>query len=287
MKKSDSEIQIGVFSASEGSNLYEYKVRLEKIKNELVKFGLTPNQAKVYIYLGKYGPKSAPEIFKSLGLPRTETYYILSILQSRGIVTAEFSFPTRYMALPIEEAVSTLINTEKEKIDLLANQEKDLAQLWKTVPAFAIETNEAKSERLQMMEGAGQIYSKIKEMIKTAREQIIVFGSEKDISRFYHSEIIEMISNSLTEVKIILSPAMNIPDFFEDVVDKKKVRLIPKEKNDNRCFVIKDNDEVVLFLRNATHPSHNIFAIWSDSKSLIDSIQQLFDYSWDASEVSY
>ena len=70
-------------------------------------------------------------------------------------------------------------------------------------------------------------------------------------------------------------------------MDKKKIRLIPKEKNDNKCFVIKDNNEVILILRNATHPSHNVFAIWSDSKSLIDSIQQLFDYSWDASEVSY
>ena len=287
MKQMNDEMQIGVFSAGEDSTLYEYKMKLEKVQNELVKFGLTNNQAKVYIYLGKYGPKSAPEVVKSLGMPRTETYFILNTLQNKGIVSAEFSFPTRYVALPIEQAISTLINTEKENLNILAKEEKNITELWKGVPTFAIETTEVRQDRLQTMEGTGQIYSKIKEMIKTAREQIIVFGSEKDLSRFYHSEIIEMISNSLTEVRIIISPSLNAPDFFEDLVDKKKIRLIPKEKNDNKCFVIKDNNEVILFLRNATHPSHNVFAIWSDSKSLIDSIQQLFDYSWDASEVSY
>jgi len=287
MGQTDTESQIRIFSAGEGSSLYEYKMKLEKIKTEMVKFGLTHNQAKIYIYLGKYGAKTAPEVVKSLGMPRTETYFILNTLQNRGIVTAEFSSPTRYMALPIEQAISTLINTEKENLNILAKQEKNITELWNEIPTFAVETTELKQDRLQTMEGTGQIYSKIKEMIRTAREQIIIFGSEKDISRFYHSEIVEtMFDHLLIDSRIIISPALRIPDFLNEF-DKKKIRLIPDEENDNQCFVIKDSDEIMLFLRNATHPSHNVFAMWSNSKSLNEPLLRLFEYSWERSQVCY
>ena len=66
MKQIDTESQIEVFAAGKDSSLYEYKIKLDKIKNELVKFGLTQNQSKVYVYLGKYGAKTAPEVVKSL-----------------------------------------------------------------------------------------------------------------------------------------------------------------------------------------------------------------------------
>ncbi|MDE1816149.1 MAG: TrmB family transcriptional regulator [Thaumarchaeota archaeon] len=286
MKQIDTESQIEVFAAGKDSSLYEYKIKLDKIKNELVKFGLTQNQSKVYVYLGKYGAKTAPEVVKSLGMPRTETYFILNTLQNKGIVTAEFSSPTRYTALPIEQAISTLINTEKENLDILARQEKQVTDMWKEVPTFAVETTETKQDRLQTMEGTGQIYSKIKEMMRTAREQIVIFGSEKDISRFYHSEIIEMAFNSIIDARVIISPALRMPDFLNEF-DKKKIRVIPDEQNNNQCFVIKDSDEIMLFLRNAAHPSHNVFAMWSNSKSLNEPLRKLFEYSWENSQLCY
>jgi HTH-type transcriptional regulator, sugar sensing transcriptional regulator len=280
MQRTDAEVQFGMFAPYDGSNLYEYKLKIERIREELTKFGLSSNQAKVYMYLGKYGPKSVPEIFKSLDLPRTETYYILNVLQSRGIVTAECSSPTKYVAQPIDQAIPTLINAEKEKLNILAQQEKDITKLWDEIPPSAIDTNEIEAERLQMMEGAGTIYSKIKNMIQSAKEEVCLMASEKDISRFYHSDIVELLMNSLTDVKMIVSQASKVPDFL-DTLDKKKIKLQPARKNNNRCFIIKDNDEVVLFLRNASFPVQNVFAIWSNSKSLIDSIRELFDYSWE------
>ena len=286
MKQVDSEFQVGVFAAGKDSSLDEYKAMLEKIRDSFVKFGLTQNQAKVYIYLGKYGPKTAPEVVKSLGMPRTETYFILNTLQNKGIVTSEFSSPTRYVAQPIDKAISTLINTEKENLNILAKQEKSITELWQEVPTFAVETTEIKQDRLQTMEGTGQIHSKIKEMIRTAREQIIIFGSEKDISRFYHSEIIEMAFNSLADTRVIISPSLQIPEFLNEY-DKKRIRISPSDENNNQCFVIKDNDEIMLFLRNATHPSHRVFAMWSNSKSLNEPLKRLFEYSWESSQHCY
>ena len=51
------------------SKLYQYKVKMEQVKTELLKFGLSQNQAKVFIYLGKYGPKTARRYQKRLNYP--------------------------------------------------------------------------------------------------------------------------------------------------------------------------------------------------------------------------
>jgi hypothetical protein len=49
---------------------------------------------------------------------------------------------------------------------------------------------------------------------------------------------------------------------------------------DNQCFIVKDSDEVLVFLRNADRPSKDAFAFWTNTNSLINSMNKLFDYSW-------
>ena len=80
--------QISLFDNESDTAMYKHKLTLEKIKNELINFGLTKSQAKVFIYLGKYGSKTASEIAKALQLPRTETYHLVNSLQNIGLVVA-------------------------------------------------------------------------------------------------------------------------------------------------------------------------------------------------------
>jgi sugar-specific transcriptional regulator TrmB len=280
------EKNLAIFDSEPGSHLYEHRVRLEKIKDELLKFGLTSNQAKVYIYLGKSGSKTAPEVFKTLGFPRTETYYILNTLQNRGIVRSDLSSPVRYSALPLEQTFVALLDAEKEKIKVLSEQTKKISDLWDQVPAFTTETADDTAEKLQMIQGQAQIFSKIGNMVNSHKEEIVIFGSIKDLSRLYHANILDSLPNSILDVKIIVSPANTMPAFAEKI-DKRKIRLLPESKQDNQCFVIKDHEEIVIFLRNATYSTNEIFAMWSDSKALVDSMHKLFDYSWDDGEVCH
>ena len=52
--KSTEQLITTVFDSEPNSRMHEYKIELEKICNELLNFGLTKNQAKVFIYLGKH-----------------------------------------------------------------------------------------------------------------------------------------------------------------------------------------------------------------------------------------
>ncbi|MDE1762828.1 MAG: TrmB family transcriptional regulator [Thaumarchaeota archaeon] len=281
----DQEIT-SVFLSDSESKLYPYKAKMEQVKGELLKFGLSQNQAKVFIYLGKYGPKSAPETSKALDIPRTETYFIINTLQNKGIVTAEFSTPVRYSTLPIGDAIVTLVKSEQEKVKILAMQEQELTELWNGIPAFIVETSETRKEKMQMLQGTPQINSKIKNMIGQTREEIFLFCTEKDFARFYYADFLELLSSSAADFKVIISPTQRMPEHAKQI-DRNKIRIMPGNRWGNLCFLIRDSDEVLFFLRNSDHPSHNVFAMWADSPSLIASMHMLFELCWTNSENVY
>ena len=162
--------QITVFDSDSDATLYQYKASLDKIQNELMRFGLSPTQAKVFIFLGKYGSKSAPDIARALELPRTETYHVVNSLQSLGLVTAELTHPTKYSALDMKEAITSLVKQEQLRIDSLAEKEDELSKLWKQIPNFFTKKEPTEKEKFQMLQGSSRIHSKMKNMISNAKK---------------------------------------------------------------------------------------------------------------------
>src|SRR5712692_2619786 len=116
--------QVTIFDSEPGSISYKNRIAADRLREALAEFGLSSNQSKILIFLGKFGSKTAPEISKALRIPRTETYHIINTLQSKGIVTTEFISPARYTAIPIEKALTAVLNMEREKLNSLSKQRK-------------------------------------------------------------------------------------------------------------------------------------------------------------------
>lgn len=277
--------QINLFDNESDTAMYRHKLTLEKIKNELINFGLTKSQAKVFIYLGKYGSKTASEIAKALQLPRTETYHLVNSLQNMGMVVAELSHPTKYTAMNMREAVATLVKQEQERIDVLANKEESISEMWKEIPFFAVETDESKSEKMQLLHGTGPITNKIKDMVGTSSEEIKIYGTVSDLIRMYHSEVFDWIETAPSNLKMVVSPLNKTPEFLSEM-NSDSVRAIPSD-SENKCFIVNDKKEVLIFMRNATHPTRQVFAWWSDSETLVDMMSSLFELSWEKGEALY
>jgi len=277
------EQQISLFDNEPDTVMYKHKLTLEKIKNELINFGLTKNQAKVFIYLGKYGTKTASEIAQALQLPRTETYHLVNSLQNMGVVLIELTHPTKYTAKEMREAVSTLVKQEQERIGNLATKEESLSEMWKEIPYFAVETNESKSEKMQLLQGTGPIINKIKEMITHSSEDFRIYGSVSDLLRMYHSDVFDWIESAPTNLKLVVTPLKKSPEFLSEM-DSDKIKVISLN-SENKCFIVNDKKEVLIFMRNATHPSRQTFAWWSNSETLVDMMCSLFDLSWEKGEM--
>jgi len=99
--------------------LAEGETPYDSLLTSLLEFGLTQNQAKVYLFLSKNTSKSAPDISKSLKIARTETYHLLNGLQSKGITIAAFGKPTKFQAVPFDKSINILVNNERSRIDEL------------------------------------------------------------------------------------------------------------------------------------------------------------------------
>ena len=277
----NEETQITIFDKDVDSTLSGHRLTLDKLREDLSKFGLTANQAKVYIFLGKYGSKTAPDVCKALKLPRTETYHLLTTLQNKGIVAATFQHPIKFSALPLEKAVWVLVNAEKERVNSLQQQEKSITELWNTIPEFTT-TPESKENKFQMLQGNNQVNGKIREMVNTAESEFLALGSEKDYLKFYHSDFFEPLSKSDVDYKI-LATASDRATYIFDEVDRNKVRIVPSDLKDNLCFLLKDGGELLFFIKNASQTS-DVTAIWTDSESMIYSMKILFDSIWSKSK---
>jgi len=278
----DEEIQQSIFDSSDGSNLSEHRGSLDKLREDLSQFGLTSNQSKVYIFLGKYGSKTAPEVCKSLKLPRTETYHLLTTLQNKGIVSATFQHPIRFSATPLNKAIWVLVNAEKERVNMLERQEKSIVELWDTIPEFST-TSEEKEDKFQMLEGANQIHSKIKEMIVNTTKEFLGLGSEKDFLKFYHSSFFEPLDNSKIDLKLLTSSSEKSIYIFDDI-DRTKVKKMPESIQENLCFLTKDDNELLFFIKNASQSTQHVTAVWTDSASMIYSMKMLFSSVWSKSK---
>lgn len=275
--------QTTIFENDPDSSSYEHKQSIDQLQDQFSKFGLTANQCKVYIFLGKYGSKTAPEVCRALKLPRTETYHLLTTLQNKGIASATFQHPIKFSALPLSKAIKSMVNTEKERIKKLEKQEEELTKLWNTIPNYHNEPDVPKEDKFQMLQGENQIYGKINDMIINTKKEFQLIGNEKDFLKFYHANFLEPLDKSNLELKILTNSSTRTLYVFDEI-DRTNVKKIPANTNGDICFVIKDNEEVLFFMKNSESGKENITAMWTNSNAMIYSKKLLFDLLWSKSK---
>ena len=126
-------LKCDVFEAKE-EEIFQTDNPINDVSRLLIKYDITSNQAKVYLYLSKIGIKTASETSKALKIPRTETYHLLSTLQQKGIIFSIFGKPTRFNAVGIEESLEILVNNERNRINELEAGKDRIIKLWGIIP---------------------------------------------------------------------------------------------------------------------------------------------------------
>ena len=275
--------QTTIFENDPDSSSYEHKQSIDQLQDQFSKFGLTANQCKVYIFLGKYGSKTAPEVCRALKLPRTETYHLLTTLQNKGIVSATFQHPIKFSALPLTNAIKSMVNTEKERIKKLEKQEEDLTKIWDKIPNYHNEPDVAKEDKFQMLQGENQIYGKINDMIINTKKEFQIIGNEKDFLKFYHANFLEPLDKSDVDLKILTNSSARTLYVFDEI-DRTNVKKFPTTADGDICFVIKDNEEIVFFMKNSEHGKENVTAMWTNSSAMVYSKKLLFELLWTKSK---
>jgi len=254
------------------------KTNYEEIRDALVIFGLTPNQSKVFFYLGKIGAKTASDIAKAVNIPRSETYHLLTALQNKGIVEASFQHPIQFTALSIKNAVNLLINTETERLNKLKKSGPELEEMWEKIPGATSNEEEESEEKFKVLQGGNQVNSKIFDMILNAKKECRVLGSEKDFIKFYHANFLDALEEQKIDYKLLTSITEKSKGILDNI-DKTKIKKLCSSVKENLCFLIKDDDEVLFFIKNEGN-NKEMRAIWTNSETIIYSKALLFNNLW-------
>ena len=257
--------------------MFELDSPINEINRLLIRYDLTPNQAKVYLYLSKTGIKTASDVSKALKIPRTETYHLLSTLQQKGIVFSIFGKPTKFNAVGIDESIAILINNEKNRINELETGKENILKLWKMIPKYSGDKEKSEDNKFQTLQGRNSILVKLEQMIKESSENILVLGTESDFKKFYHTNFIELLKKTKSELKVLTDFANKDNHIFEDISSKKIKKLEDKSREDF-CFIIKDDSEVIFFISNSG--LKDMVAIWTDSKTFVITLRSLFILIW-------
>jgi len=257
--------------------MFEMENPISELNRLLINYDLTPNQAKVYLYLSKTGIKTASEISKSLRIPRTETYHLLSTLQQKGVIFSVFGKPTKFNAVGIDESIVILVNNQKNRIKELETGKAGIIKLWKTIPKYVGEQERSNENRFQTLQGRNSILGKLEQMVKESSENILVLGTESDFKKFYHTNFTELLQKTKSDLKILTDYTKKNMHIFEDVATKK-IKMLDDKNREDFCFIIKDDSEVIFFVSNPQ--IKDLMAIWTDSKSFVTTLRSLFSLIW-------
>lgn len=252
---------------------------LELIDKTLHRLGLSKNEIRVYIYIARTGEHKASEISEALSLHRTETYRILRDLEKKGLISSVFEKPLKFIATPFEKALDVLIETKKMKISLLEKRKESLVDLWLSLPKQEAE-NERK-EVFQILEGEEQISLKVDEILSNANKEILIYASEHDIPRFYHSgflDKLEKISKENINVQLLTNYSPKSCFFIEKIkVKKAKYSLLAVDELPT--FII-TNDEHLLLLIRKNNGKKKVAALWTNYEAFIKALKMLFLELW-------
>ncbi len=99
-----------------------------KILQQLISFGMTEYEAKVYVALTQKGPQKASALAQASGISRPHIYSTLKTLQEKGLITMIPKNVVEYQARAPGDALNKLLEERKRSVEELELIGKDLAQ---------------------------------------------------------------------------------------------------------------------------------------------------------------
>ncbi len=97
----------------------------------LVSFGLSEKEARLYLHLLKYGPKTPSPLAKSLKTYREDVHRTLNGLIDKGMVRPSLDSPTIYAAVDLDAALEAAVKKQESELREMEARKQELQELSK------------------------------------------------------------------------------------------------------------------------------------------------------------
>ncbi|MEM1514619.1 MAG: helix-turn-helix domain-containing protein [Candidatus Bathyarchaeia archaeon] len=261
-----------------------YKKEIGEIEKYLVKFGLSKNEARVYIFLVKCGARKASEISSLLSLNRTETYKILINLQKVDLVSVILGRPLRFAALPLEDSLNLPIKSRKLTIRMLEEESEKIIGIWRSLPT--INVFPIKKDFFQILEGYENVILKAKDIIEGSSKNLCAaFTIESHLYKFYYAGLFDSMEKVAGRgVKVMFIAAAPPGAFFLRDLRKCSTKCVRYGNDELLSFITSDDEMLLLFLEpkfSGDGESGKPVTLYTNYAVLVKAFNKVFWSAWE------
>ena len=282
--ESDKEL-ITVFNGSTGRSKVteeeaEHLNSLRVIRDALIRFDLSKNEVRVYLYLARFGAQKAQRIAEALNVHRTEAYKILRRLEKQGLVSCIFERPMKFVAVSFDKALGNLIEERRQRVHQMVQWKKELMKTWRSLPKA--QAKKVRKETFQVLEGRKQVSVKATQLLEECTSEVKMILSDETLLWLYNSTFFDDLEELAEErdinVKILTNYSPTSTYVLEEVnIDDADFSYV--DLDDAPCFIIVDDEEMLL-LMDKPEKDNKAFAIWTNYMTLLKSYRLLFGLVW-------
>jgi sugar-specific transcriptional regulator TrmB len=260
----------------------------EKLIKELTSFGLTVNEAKVYLALLQLNRANARTIAKLSNLPRQEIYRVLPRLEKLGMVEVIIDKPTKFLAISPEEVLSELIRRQQEiltkQISKLRGKKNTLENELKKVEGKSAGLVQPEPIHFALISGRRLVNEKIQEMLKNAESEVLWMSPKLEIKRaiiYDRDKMLRQCAKRNVKVRILTE------------IDEKNVGEVSKlgrfcevRHTPGVTTLITIVDDRELIIGSAVHASDSpmstelMHELWTNDSNHINIMKDFFEKVW-------
>src|SRR3972149_1134609 len=182
----------------------------EEVMPLLADYGLTEEEARVYVGVLRIGTGKVSEISHFTNTDRVKGYKILENLRSEGYVTSTLSSPILFSANDPKTTFDTILMKKKSGIQRLEKNQARLIENLEKLKGHSVVSNLPK---LSVISGRDNIYNEIKKIIDETKDEMYLVTSTSDLIRMYYTDIPAAIKKALKrKVEIRLMTEFEVSD---------------------------------------------------------------------------
>jgi sugar-specific transcriptional regulator TrmB len=254
---------------------------LEDSSKVLSEFGLTPYESKVYLTVFREGLTTAAEIAKVADIRREEVYRTLPKLEKTGLIERVLGRPARVRALPIEDALSILINRKEEEaskeIRNLIAKKRDLLEMFQTKEPD--ETHDKESAHFTLLSEKDAIEKRISLLIRNATTSIDFADTFERAFRFVLTFAEELVAARERDVDVRIitefpDNAKLIPEALNKHLPESSFYIRYCEELPGNYIIFDDYQALITTAIGSA--GSNGGTLWTDDISLVRIVQTDF-----------
>jgi len=255
-------------------------------------FGLTANQAKVYLAIARLGLASVGQISKTSKVRREDVYRTIPKLEKLGLTERILGTPNKVRATPLEDAFSGLIKREedaahKKAMKLRAEKEEFL----KHINAQRLKPPVEEGAHFAVVSQTDQILRKGLNMIKRAQKEVNIITSADELMQLLtdYASFFKAPLRRGAGIKVVLG----MPESFEPILRilNPKLQEFTSRKGSFEIkylsqpsghYLIADYKEAMVATSTEGRLAENPY-LWTDDENMVELMQTNFEESWNTS----